>query len=103
MAKKKAKAKRKTKKQRAKKAAAKKKKAAKKKSPAKKRARRKAAPKRARAAAPKPEGVAAGGPIEVPRANVGAAVQAAISFEKAVHVTAEAVDASAETFLVTWA
>jgi hypothetical protein len=74
-----------------------------KKSPAKKRARRKAAPKRARAAAPKPEGVAAGGPIEVPRANVGAAVQAAISFEKAVHVTAEAVDASAETFLVTWA
>ena len=64
----------KTKQKRAKKKAA----AKRKKAPAKKRARRKAAPKRApatapaRAAAPAPAGAAPGGPIEVPRTNVGA-------------------------------
>ena len=58
------------------------------------------AAKRAPAAAAK--SALAGSSIGVPRANVGAACQAAISFQNAVTVTATASDADATTFTVAW-
>ena len=44
---------------------------------------------------------ASGGSVTVPRANVGAAVQAAVSFEAAIRVLATAVNGTSD-YLVTW-
>jgi hypothetical protein len=52
----------------------------------------------AAAAAP----AAAGGSTTVPRSSVGAAVQAAVAFENATRVVAEAADAGAANFAVSW-
>ena len=45
---------------------------------------------------------AAKGTTTVPRANVGAACQAAVSFEEASRVTAVATDDTRTTFTVSW-
>jgi hypothetical protein len=69
---------------------------------AKKKAKKSGAKKPAvKAAAAAPEANIAGS-TTVPRANVGAAVQAAISFENASRVTAQATDDTRTTFTVSW-
>jgi hypothetical protein len=68
---------------------------------AKKKAKKSGAKKPAAKAAAAPEANIAGS-TTVPRANVGAAVQAAISFENASRVTAQATDDTRTTFTVSW-